>query len=162
LRVLVAALPRWVFRGSSALLCCLAALAVPAADQTPLLDSWFAAQTNLHTFTAEVVQTRTLKAQAQPLVSTGQVWIAVPDHFRWEIGSPAQTIALRRPDTLFVIYPRLKRAEKYPLDDQQSGPWKDVLSLLEASFPRSRADLEARFRVLAVTQTNAHWQLAPP
>jgi outer membrane lipoprotein-sorting protein len=35
-----------------------------------------------------------------------------------------------------------------------------VLALLDASFPRSRADLEAHFRVLAVTQTNANWQVA--
>ena len=142
------------------LLFCLAALTVRAAEQTPLLDTWFAAQTNLHTFAADVIQTRTLKVLAQPLVSTGRVWIAIPDRFRWEIGSPAQTIALRLPSTLFIIYPKLKRAEKYPLDDKQPGPWKDVLSLLEASFPRSRADMESHFRVLSVTQTNATWQLA--
>ncbi len=37
-----------------------------------------------------------------------------------------------------------------------------MLALLEASFPRNRADLEARFRVLSVTQTNADWQVALP
>ena len=131
-----------------------------AAERNQVLDSWFSAQTNFHTFTGKVLQTRTLQVLSQPLVSTGKVWIAIPDRFRWEIGQPAQTIALRQPDSLCLIYPRLKRVEKYPLNDRQRGPWRDVLALLEASFPRSRADLEAQFRVLSVTQTNADWQVA--
>ena len=125
-----------------------------------VLDSWFSAQTNLHTWSAELVQTRMLKVLTQPLVSTGRVWVAIPDRFRWELGQPPQTIALRQPDTLFVIYPRLKRAEKYPIDDKQPGPWREALALLEASFPRHRAEMESRFRVLSVTQTNAVWELA--
>jgi outer membrane lipoprotein-sorting protein len=139
---------------------CLSLFTVNAADQSPLLDSWFSAQTNLHTFSADLIQTRTLKVLSQPLVSMGKAWVAVPDRFRWELGSPPQTIALRQVDTLFVIYPKLKRAEKYPLGDKQPGPWRDALALLEASFPRSRADLESHFRILSVTQTNANWQLA--
>lgn len=125
-----------------------------------MLDSWFAAQTNFHTFTAQVIQTRSLQVLSEPLVSTGKVWIAIPDRFRWEIGQPAQTIALRQPDSLFIIYPRLKRVEKYPLNDRQPGPWRDVLALLDASFPRSRAVMEGQFRVLSITQTNADWQVA--
>jgi outer membrane lipoprotein-sorting protein len=137
----------------------LAVFAAHSTEPPPVLDAWFSAQTNLHSFTADVIQTRTLKVLSQPLVSTGKVWVVIPNRFRWEIGQPAQTIALRQPDTLFLIYPRLKRAEKYPLNDNQPGPWRDALALLEASFPRSRADLESHFRVVAVTQTNANWEL---
>jgi outer membrane lipoprotein-sorting protein len=139
---------------------CVALAGVRAAGQSSLLDQWFSAQTNLHTFSADLIQTRTLKVLSQPLVSTGKVWIAVPDHFRWEIGSPPKTIALRQPETLFIIYPKLKRAEKYPLDDKQPGPWREALALLEASFPRSRADLESHFLVLSEAVTNANWQVA--
>jgi len=131
-----------------------------AAETNQVLDSWFSAQTNFHTFMGQVVQTRTLQVLSQPLVSTGKVWIAAPDHFRWEVGQPAQTIALRQPGSLFIIYPRLKRIEKYPLNNLQPGPWRDVLALLDASFPRSRASMEAQFRVLSITQTNADWQVA--
>ena len=128
-----------------------------ATEISPVLDAWFAAQTNFHTFTGKVIQTRTLQALSQPLVSTGQVWIAIPDRFRWEIGQPAQTIALRQPDGLSIVYPRLKRVAKYPLTDRQPGPWRDMLALLDASFPRSRAELETQFRVLSVSTTNADW-----
>jgi len=133
----------------------LVALTACAAEPGTLLDQWLAAQTNLHTWSADVIQTRSLKVLSQPLVSTGKVWVAVPDRFRWELGRPAQTIALRQPEQLLLIYPRLKRVEKYPLNDKQPGPWRDALALLEAGFPRNRADLEAGFRVLSVAQTNS-------
>ena len=138
---------------------CLLSCSARALDTNALLTSWFAAQTNLHTWTADAIQTRTLKTFSQPLISTGKVWVVVPDRFRWELGQPAQTIAIRQPDQLFLVYPRLKRAEKYPLNGAQPGPWRDVLALLEASFPRSRTDLDSRFRIVSVVQTNGAVQL---
>jgi outer membrane lipoprotein-sorting protein len=137
----------------------LAAFGCPAADLSGLLDQWLAAQTNFHTWSADAIQTRCFTTLAQPLVSTGRVWMAVPDHFRWEVGQPVQTIAVRQPDQLILIYPRLKQIEKYPLNDKQPAIWKEALALLEASFPRSRAELEARFRVVSVTETNALAQI---
>jgi outer membrane lipoprotein-sorting protein len=130
-------------------------VALAASAQTnELLDRWIAAQTNLHTWSADLIQTRTIKTLSQPLVSAGRVWVAVPDRFRWELGQPAQTIVLRQPEQLLIVYPRLKRVEKYPLKNAQPGPWKDALALLEAAFPRSRADLDAQFQIVSVTETN--------
>lgn len=133
------------------------------AQRIDLLDHWIAAQTNLHTWSADLIQTRSFKTLSQPLVSTGKVWVAVPDRFRWELGQPAQTIALRQPDQLLIVYPRLKRMERYPLKEKQPGPWRDALALLEASFPRSRTNLEAQFHILSVTETNkvAYLSLQP-
>jgi outer membrane lipoprotein-sorting protein len=131
------------------------AASASAGVEVEWLDRWITAQANLQTWSADLIQTRSLKALTQPLVSTGKVWVAMPDRFRWELGQPAQTIALRQPDRLIIIYPRLRRAEKYPLNAQQPGPWRDALALLEASFPRNRADLESRFRLLSVVQTNS-------
>jgi len=135
-----------------------ATLSAPAQSEA-LLDQWIAAQTNLLTWSADAVQTRTLKTLTQPLVSTGKVWMIPPDQFRWELGQPAQTIALRRREELFLVYPRLKRVEKYPLTGHSSGPWHDALALLDASFPRSRADLAAHFQLLSVIQTNGQLQV---
>ncbi len=133
----------------------LSAGAVPADPGAVLLDQWLVAQTNLHTWVADCTQTRSLKVLSQPLIASGKVWVSVPDRFRWELGQPAQTVALRQPDQLLIIYPRLKRVEKYPLHSAQPGPWKDALALLDASFPRSRSDLESHFRVLSVAETNS-------
>lgn len=123
-------------------------VAAPAPVEAPLVR-WLNAQKNIKDWAADVTQTRALKTLSQPLVSHGHVWFRAPNLFRWEIGSPAQTIAVRKPEEMLVIYPRLQRAEKYPLNGQAAGPWKDTLALLEAGFPRSQAELESQFKVVS-------------
>ncbi|HZV35526.1 MAG TPA: outer membrane lipoprotein carrier protein LolA [Verrucomicrobiae bacterium] len=126
-------------------------LDAPAQNSDPngLLTSWLNAQTNIQTWSADFTQTRRLKALTQPLTATGHVYFAAPNLFRWEIKKPTSTMAIRQSDTLYVLYPRLKRAEKYPLDSANSGPWKDTLALLDAGFPRSRAEVESRFNIIS-------------
>jgi outer membrane lipoprotein-sorting protein len=131
-----------------------AVLSAGAAQDQGLLDAWFDAQAKVRTWSADFVQTRSLQALSQPLVATGKVWVAIPSHFRWELGQPPQTIALRDPEKMYVVYPRLKRAEKYALDEKQPKAWREAIALLEAGFPRNRADMESRFRLLSVQQTN--------
>ena len=129
-----------------------------AANFDELFGHWFAVQTNLQSWSADFKQTRSLKVLAEPLVATGKVWVA-PNRFRWELGNPAQTIALRQQDQLVIIYPRLKRAEKYPLSGVSPGPIKDALALLDASLPRDRATMEESFRLLSATETNSILQM---
>ncbi|MEI7729401.1 MAG: outer membrane lipoprotein carrier protein LolA [Verrucomicrobiota bacterium] len=129
-------------------------LALLAANDDARLDNWIAAQTNMNTWKAELIQTRSLKTMTQPLMATGRVWVARPNQFRFELGQPPQIIALRLPDQMLLIYPKLKRVEKYPLDTQKAGPWKDVLTLIEAGFPKSRADVDKHFKILSMVPTN--------
>jgi len=124
-----------------------------ALEKDEIISSWLAQQTNVQTWAAEFVQTRTLKVLAEPLISTGRVWFAAPQNFRWELGQD-QTIAIRNNETMLVMYPRLKRAEKY--DFQTAGPsdWKDALSMLQTGFPRSRGDIDRQFKILSLSFTN--------
>ena len=126
----------------------------PACGADSALGAWLNSQTHIQTWSAEVIQTRALKSLAQPLTATGRVWFAAPNRFRWELGDPPQTIALRHPGQMLVIYPKLKRAEKYPLTGAHAGPWADTLALLEAGFPRSQSELESRFRVESEATAN--------
>ena len=137
---------------------CLTAAVSRAAGPDDQFDKWFAVQTNLQSWSANFIQTRSLKVLAQPLVSAGKVWVK-PGEFRWELGQPVQTIVLRRPDQLLIVYPRLKRAERYSLDGVPSGPMKDALALLDASLPRDRATMEQHFRLLSATETNSILQM---
>ena len=130
-----------------------------AVETNTVVDGWLKAQTNLQTWQADFIQTRTFKTLVHPLMATGHVWFASPNRFRWELGSPTQTIALRRSDDMIVVYPMLKRAERYPLTGKDTGEWRDVLALLEAGFPGSRTELDERFRIESLTETNAAWQL---
>jgi outer membrane lipoprotein-sorting protein len=130
------------------------AFRLPAAETPVVLQKFLSAQTNLSTWSADLTQIRKFKALAQPQTNSGHVWFAAPQKFRWEIGSPAQTIAVRGGNEMLVIYPRLKRVEKYPLAGDKLGQWKDTLALLEAGFPRSQADIEKRFKLLSIAQSN--------
>jgi len=148
-------------RAFAVLALCLIA-SVSLAQQTPSTNAqfnkWFEVQTNLQSWSADFIQTRQLKVLNQPLVSAGRVWVT-HDEFRWELGQPVQTIVLRQPDQLLIIYPRLKRAEKYPLGAIPSGPIKDALALLDATLPRDRATMEKNFRLLSADETNSILQM---
>ena len=131
-----------------------------AADTNSLLARWFAAQTNIQSWSADFVQTRTLKSLIEPLTATGHVWFAAPNRFRWELGKPAQTIAVRAANELLIIYPRLKRVERFPLSGEQTGQWREALALLEAGFPRSPAELEARYHIVSQMVTGQVCEVA--
>src|SRR5689334_7596200 len=85
-----------------------------AADTNAFIANWLSAQSGLKTWTADFTQTRRLKTLKQPLRSQGHLVFAAPNNFRWQLGDPAQTIAIRNSNEMSVIYPKLKRAEKYP------------------------------------------------
>jgi len=150
-----------------------------AADSEAQFNKWFEVQTNLQSWSADFTQTRTLTVLNQPLVSHGKVWVKRGE-FRWELGQPGglpdasqpasnsaisppgqppQTLVVRTPEQLEIIYPRLKRAEIYPLDAVPSGPMRDALALLDASLPRDRAAMEKNFQLLSATETNAVLQM---
>lgn len=126
---------------------------VSAKDAESSLAAWLRAQTNLHTWAADFVQIRDLKTLSRPLTARGKVWFSAPDRFRWQL-EPAQTIVVRAPEELLIVYPRLRRVEKMDLSGSGTGPWRDALALLEAGFPRSRAQLEAQYDILALSVTN--------
>lgn len=130
----------------------LMALSACAADDFPLLTRWLASQANVQTWSADVVQTRTLKTLAQPLTANGKILFSAPNCFHWQLGNPPQTVAIRGTNEMVVMYPRLKRAERYPLDKMAAGQMRDLMTLIDAGFPRTRADLEAQFKVLAVEE----------
>ena len=130
-----------------------------AVDTNAVLDSWFAAQSRVRTWSADFTQTRTLKTLTQPLVTQGHLAFAAPNEFRWELGRPTRTMALRSGDDMFVVYPLLKRGEHYSLGESTPKPFGDTISLLQAGFPLDRQKFAAQFQILSLTQTNEDWLL---
>lgn len=130
-----------------------------AVDTNAVLQSWFAAQARVHSLSADLVQTRTLKTLVQPLTAKGHLWFAPPSHFRWELGNPPQTIAIRTGSDMYVIYPRLKRAEHYPLGASAPPAIRDALALLDAGFPTSREEFDAQFQIQSLSESDGKWQL---
>lgn len=128
-------------------------------DTNAVLAAWLGSQTNIQTLTADLVQTRKLKALADPLVAKGRLWFEPPGRFRWELGVPAQTIVLRDGKDLLMISPRLKRVERYPMDGSAKGPWNDALSLLESGFPRDAASFHRQYRMQSLAETNGQFEI---
>ena len=148
-------------KSSPFFLCLCLLLSAPfshAADYDAQFNKWFEVQTNLQSWSGDFTQTRTLTVLNQPLITPGKVWVKRGE-FRWEIGQPVQTIVLRTPDQLLIVYPRLKRAEKYPLGTVPTGPMKDALALLDASLPRDRASMEEHFKLVSANLTNSVLQM---
>src|SRR5262245_7396238 len=54
-----------------------------AAQPDPLLGSWLSSQSDVHTWSATLVQLRSFKTFAQPVTNHGRVWFEAPDKFRW-------------------------------------------------------------------------------
>jgi len=130
-----------------------------ADDPAPVLNGWFAAQQKIQAWSADFIQTRSLKSLTQPLIGHGHVSFLMPDDFRWELGHPAQTIAIRHGDQMYVVYPHLKRAELYPMGDNAPAQLRAALSLLQAGFPKSRDEFDAQYNILSLTQTNGNYAL---
>jgi outer membrane lipoprotein-sorting protein len=126
-----------------------------AADPEVTLQRWLNTQTNLASWSADFIQTRHLKVLTQPLTAPGRVWFVAPDKFRWELGQPPQSIALRAGQDLLILSPSLKRAERYAMSDLARGPMKDAASLMDAGFPRDAAEFHRQFHVLGLAETNA-------
>lgn len=141
----------WVLPLSIAFNCC-------AQNYEAQFNKWFEVQTNTQSWSADFTQTRFLKVLSQPLTSSGKVWVRRGE-FRWELGQPAQTIVLRRPEKLLIIYPRLKQAEIYPLENIPPGPIKDAMTLLDVTLPSDRATMEKKFTLLSAAETNATLQM---
>ncbi len=138
-----------IMKSGSVLFLLIIGTCVRGADLSPVVANWLNAQTNIHSWSADFVQTRALKTLTQPTTATGHVWFEAPNRFRWELGKPAKTIAVREPQEMLVIYPRLKRVERFPLTGDQTGSWRDALALLEAGFPRNRAEMQAQYNILS-------------
>ena len=116
-------------------------------SEDPILGSWLEAHAQLQTWSAELVQTRHLAALTHPLVSTGSVHYSQPGLFRWELGQPPDAIAIRSTNELLLIYPRLNRAERYPVNRDNGGPLRDALTLMEAGFPKDEGTLRKRYSI---------------
>ena len=58
-------------------------------------------------------------------------------------------------ELLQLVASALRLAGNAPMDSSEAmGEWKETLALLEAGFPRTRADLEGRFKILSQAASN--------
>jgi outer membrane lipoprotein-sorting protein len=135
----------------------LRARAEPASARE-FLTAWLDQQEKIKTWSADVVQIRKLKSLVRPLKSRGRVWFLQPNRFRWQLGDPPRTIAVRKDNELLIIYPRLKQVERFAADVAADPAWRQALALLEVGFPSNADAFFARYQLVSTTQFKKSWR----
>lgn len=130
----------------------------PLDSSREFLTAWMDQQANIKTWSADVVQIRNLKTLVRPLKSRGKVWFQQPNRFRWQLGDPPRTIAVRKDDELLIIYPRLKQIERFAAGEDIDPAWKQVLALLEVGFPSDTETFFARYELITTTRFKKSWK----
>jgi outer membrane lipoprotein-sorting protein len=133
-------------------------------DYTPV-KRWIAKQEDFRAVSADFRQTRALRALKSPLASEGRLWFKAPSFFRWELGNPAKTIVLRKGDTLYMIQPAKKRAERSPAGVKPGAKPSPMQALGMMSFPFARdfGDFQKSFDTLSIKTegTRCHLEVLP-
>jgi outer membrane lipoprotein-sorting protein len=154
----IARFPRLGLALIVAVLTTLAGSALQAQEGEGALETWLERQAEIETWAADVVQTRRLRSLVRPLESSGQVWFARPDRFRWQLGDPPRTIAIRTPESLEILYPRLKQLERYPFGADIDESWRQALALLEVGFPEDAELFRQRYELLSTERLEDRWR----
>lgn len=138
------------------------ALATSALAQAPdlaPLRRWFARQDEVRTIAADFKQTRALRVLRDPVATPGRLWFSAPASLRWELGSPAKTIVVRKGGGLLLIEPAKKRAERLPADAAD----KKLGGMMRFPLANDFADFQRQFQVLALSTSGqrCHVELSP-
>lgn len=130
------------------LLAASSALAEAPTDLAPL-KKWLARQDDFHSVSADFMQTRALRVLRDPVATPGRLWFSAPDTMRWELGTPAKTIVLRKGDGLLIVLPAKKTAERHAA----AGAGRQMGGVAMMRFPLAKdlADFQRQFDVLALT-----------
>ena len=138
-----------------------AAFARGPLDLTPV-ESWLGRMAGMKSVEATFVQQRYLRTLRKPLTTSGHLWLQYPKNFRWELGDPPSTIAIRNQDTLMVLEPKKKRAQRFSLvtkEGKDSSPVPASIRSVSRSFPRSMKELEEHFNILGLEKNGKVYDL---
>ncbi|MGI8604068.1 MAG: outer membrane lipoprotein carrier protein LolA [Verrucomicrobiales bacterium] len=122
--------------------------------ETPDLNpvrQWIGRASKITSVEAVFIQERVLKTLNRPLTSPGRMWFKAPGSLRWQIGEPAKLIVIqaKKGAPLYVLDPSTKVARIF-VAAATSSRASQVLSFLEAGFPRSLDEFQQRFRIQSV------------
>jgi outer membrane lipoprotein carrier protein len=121
-----------------------------AADLSTLLN-------NLHTMRADIVQTIYDNRGKAIETAYGEMALARPGQFRWEIKKPIPQLIIVNQNRVIVYDPDLEQAVMRPLEKKQGEGGALLLS-------ESSAGIEKKYRITPIKADQAGWQwfsLAP-
>lgn len=124
-----------------------------AEDLTHLKDV-LAKQQSHKTVRVDVRQTKKSPALSAETRLNGHLWLKPGEAFRWELGRPAEQIAVYDGRTLVFLNERKKTAQKVDSNDKKAKPLFLMLGFGEgASF----SEIEKNFRVNGTNTVGEHF-----
>lgn len=86
-----------------------------------VLDAWLKRQPSITSLEADFTQERKLPALKNPVSTPGKLAFSKPDKVRWQLGEPAETIAVSDGHKLTLIDTAQKTARSTPVDSPQAA-----------------------------------------
>ena len=129
-------------------------------DQLKVVKKWIAHRSSVTSVSASFVQERHLKALKRPIINTGKLWVKAPRLFRWEVGSPAESIAISKNGTFLMIRPIKKSAEIHSVKGLKNNGRSPVSMFFEAGFPNDYKDFTRRFTVTDITRRDGNFLIS--
>jgi outer membrane lipoprotein-sorting protein len=133
----------------------LSATALDAAPEVNIepVKKWIEKQATMKSAIVKFTQERRLRTLKKPIVKEGKFWFRAPSTFRWEIGDPAEMIAVQQEkEDLFVVKVKDKEIDQYPYEKVVAEGSQNGLSFLESGFPRDLASFQKNFSILSVKE----------
>ncbi|NOY00941.1 MAG: outer membrane lipoprotein carrier protein LolA [Verrucomicrobia bacterium] len=141
-------------------------LTIDSRAEQPLdlapVEKWLERMKGTKSLEATFVQQKYLRTLRAPLTTTGHLWLQYPDNFRWELGDPPSTIAIRNRDTLTVLKPKKKRAQRISLISENAkdgGQVPTSIHSMSKTFPRSMEELTEHFVILNIEREDKVYEL---
>ncbi len=121
------------------------------------LESWIARQQNVRTLHGEFTQTRRLPTLRIPSRTPGKIWFEKNGPFRFQLGEPPETIALRRGDQLTLI--DRKKNTTREITPSTAGPETQQLMLMRFPVTDSLAEFRRLFDVTRMEESGDRTEL---
>jgi outer membrane lipoprotein-sorting protein len=126
------------------------ALITLARADTTALDAWLTRQATVTSLDSTFTQERKLPSLKEPTVTPGRISFAKPDKFRWQLGDPAQTLAVSDGTTVTLIEESDKSARQVSADSPQAARF----SLLSGKAFQDKAAFYEAFEVIETRVTS--------
>jgi len=117
----------------------------PLHADDAVLNAWLKKQASILTLDAAFTQERKLPALKEPTSTRGRLTFKKPDQFRWQLGEPAETLAISDGTTLTLIQSREKTARQIAANSPQAGRF----SLLSGQAFQSIDRFNQAFEIIA-------------
>ncbi len=113
-----------------------------------VVERWMSTNSGVRSVQIDFTQTRTMRALKVPIRQNGSLWLNYgTNQFRWQIGSPAQTIVTKHQESIYIIRTPMKRFERRQAG---AGATPNGMMAMAGGFPRSPGDFLQKYNVLSI------------